>query len=203
MNSSAPSSVWPGTLLASPFGASRRMSGALHCAIPAAGLRAISFRVITKYVTTSVRQCAPPFDEATTHRLAEFATAMSWRCPSIAFVTGCLAVGTKKPALGCSITFAICVQNSGRPRTGALLLVADFHAEMLRVATESTTILGGLLAGLFCGALQFLAAALANAGRIFIFAAHACWRNFETSQKLVLTNLPPVLAQCRLILYFI
>jgi ZIP family zinc transporter len=157
------------------------------------------FAFITKYVYHVCPACAAShFDEATTHRLAEFATAMMLALSIHCIVDGlALAAGNEETGpVGLSITFAICVHKFPEGLAlGALLLGGGFpRGKMLRLvaAVESTTILGGLLGWLVLrSASEFwLALALANAGGGFLYlAAHAVLGEiFKHHKKLVLAN---------------
>jgi zinc transporter ZupT len=156
------------------------------------------FAFITKYVYHVCPACAAShFDEATTHRLAEFATAMMLALSIHCVVDGlALAAGNEETRpVSLSITFAICVHKFPEGLAlGALLLGGGFsRRKMLRLvaAVESTTILGGLLGWLVLrSASEFwLALALANAGGGFLYlAAHAVLGEiFKHHKKLVLT----------------
>ena len=141
------------------------------------------FALVTRYVFHICPACAAShFDEATTHRLAEFAAAMMLALAIHCTVDGlALAAGNEEAApVNLSITFAICVHKFPEGLAlGALLLGGGYgRAKMLWpvAAVESTTVLGGLLGWTaFRGASGFwLALALANAGGGFLYlAAHA------------------------------
>jgi zinc and cadmium transporter len=141
------------------------------------------FAFITKYVYHVCPACAAShFDEATTHRLAEFAAAMMLALSIHCVVDGlALAAGSGEAAtVSLPIAFAICVHKFPEGLAlGALLLGGGFRrGKMLWLVTavESTTILGGLL-GWFVlrDASHFwLALALANAAGGFLYlAVHA------------------------------
>ena len=165
----------------------------------AAGSGYLLFALITRYIFHVCPACsASHFDEHTTHRLAEFATAMMIALTLHCLVDGlALAAGNDENAsVSMSILFAICVHKFPEGLAlGALLLGGGFpRAKMLRLvaAVEATTILGGLL-GWFVlqGASDFwLALALANAGGGFLYLAiHAVLGEiFRHHKFLVLAN---------------
>jgi zinc transporter ZupT len=141
------------------------------------------FALITRYIYHVCPACAAShFDEATTHRLAEFATAMMFALAIHCTVDGlALAVGLEEATpVDLSITFAICVHKFPEGLAlGALLLgggVSRRKMLWLVTAVESMTVVGGLL-GWFVlrSASEFwLALALANAAGGFLYlAAHA------------------------------
>jgi zinc and cadmium transporter len=141
------------------------------------------FALITRYIYHVCPACAAShFDEATTHRLAEFATAMMFALAIHCTVDGlALAAGLEEATpVDLSITFAICVHKFPEGLAlGALLLgggVSRRKMLWLVTAVESMTVVGGLL-GWFVlrNASEFwLALALANAAGGFLYlAAHA------------------------------
>jgi zinc transporter ZupT len=153
--------------------------------LPAAASGYLLFAIITKYVYHVCPACAAShFDEATTHRLAEFATAMMFALGIHCTVDGlALAAGLEESseAIKLSIVFAICVHKFPEGLAlGALLLGGGVgRAKMLWLvaAVEAMTIFGGLL-GWFVlssvphSALQLtLALMLANACGGFLFLA--------------------------------
>jgi ZIP family zinc transporter len=161
------------------------------------------FAFITKYVYHVCPACAAShFDEATAHRLAEFATAMmmalSVHCivDGLALAAGNQETGPETRQVSLSIAFAICVHKFPEGLAlGALLLGGGYPRRKmlwLVAAVESTTILGGLLGWLVLrNASNFwLALALANAGGGFLYlAAHAVLGEiFKHHKKLVLIN---------------
>ena len=168
--------------------------------LPVAASGYLLFAIITKYIFHICPACAAShFDEATTHRLAEFATAMMIALGIHCTVDGlALAAGLEEsePALKLSILFAICVHKFPEGLAlGALLLGGGFsRGKMLRLvaAVESTTILGGLLGWLVLRSASnfWLALALANAGGGFLYlAAHAVLGEIlRHHKKLVLAN---------------
>jgi zinc transporter ZupT len=166
----------------------------------------VLFVVVTKYVFHVCPACAAShFDEATTHRFSEIASAMT-----IALAIHCtmdglaIAAGHESHSfqseqgriVSISIVLAICVHKLPEGLAlGSLLSGAGFRpgAALMRVlAVESTTILGGVLGGLFLvNASNFwIAFALANAGGGFIYlAAHAVLGEILRHHKtLVLAN---------------
>ena len=141
------------------------------------------FAFITKYIYHVCPACAAShFDEATTHHLAEFATAMMFALGIHCTVDGlALAAGLEEATpVNMSITFAICVHKFPEGLAlGALLLGGGVQrGKMLWLVTavESMTVVGGLL-GWFVlrSASEFwLALALANtAGGFLYLAMHA------------------------------
>ncbi|MDB6059267.1 MAG: zinc/iron permease [Verrucomicrobiales bacterium] len=163
------------------------------------------FFVVTKYVFHVCPACAAShFDEATTHRFSEIALGMT-----IALAIHCVMDGLAIAAghqshgnveqtrvVSISIVLAICVHKIPEGLAlGSLLLGAGYTpgATLVRViAVESTTVLGGVLGGLFLqNASEFwIAFALANAGGGFIYlAAHAVLGEILRHHKtLVLAN---------------
>ena len=176
------------------------------------------FAIITRYVYHVCPACAAShFDEATTHRLAEFATAMMIALAIHCLVDGlALAAGLEesKP-IRLSITFAICVHKFPEGLAlGSLLLGGGIpRRKMLGLVAlvESTTILGGLvgwfgLQNVPHDWLQLtLALMLANAcGGFLYLAIHAVWGEiFRHHKGLVLGNFAAGFAVIAgLILYF-
>ncbi len=160
------------------------------------------FAFVTKYVYHVCPACAAShFDEATTHRLAEFATAMmlalSIHClvDGLALAAGNQETGPATKQVSLSIAFAICVHKFPEGLAlGALLLGGGYQrGKMLWLvaAVESTTILGGLVGWLVLRSASnfWLALALANAGGGFLYlAAHAVLGEIlKHHKKLVLT----------------
>jgi zinc transporter ZupT len=120
--------------------------------LPVAASGYFLFAVITKYIYHVCPACAAShFDEATTHRLAEFATAMMIALAIHCIVDGlALAAGLEESEpVKLSIVFAICVHKFPEGLAlGALLLGGGFtRGKMLWFVAfvESTTIFGGLL----------------------------------------------------------
>jgi zinc and cadmium transporter len=157
------------------------------------------FALIAKYVYHVCPACAAShFDAATTHRLAEFATAMMIALAIHCTVDGlALAAGNEEATpVGLSITVAICVHKFPEGLAlGALLLgggVSRMKMLWLVAAVESTTILGGLLGWFFLQHASgfWLALALANAGGGFFYLAlHAVIGEILKHHKaLVLAN---------------
>jgi zinc and cadmium transporter len=172
------------------------------------------FAVVSRYVFHICPACAAShFDEATTHRLAEFALAMMLALAIHCTVDGlALAVGHEQSAaVDLSVTFAICVHKFPEGLAlGALLLGGGFRrGPMLGLvaAVESTTILGGLVGWFALGSVSelWLALALANAGGGFFYlAVHAVLGEiFKHHKGLVLGNFAAGFAAvAALILYF-
>ena len=159
----------------------------------------VIFALVAKYVYHVCPACAAShFDEATTHRLAEFATAMMIALAIHCVVDGlALAAGNEEARpVSLSITVAICVHKFPEGLALAALLIGGGFARpktlWLVAAVESTTILGGLL-GWFVlqnASPVWLALALANAGGGFFYLAiHAVIGEILKHHKtLVLAN---------------
>jgi zinc transporter ZupT len=159
----------------------------------------VLFALVAKYVYHVCPACAAShFDEATTHRLAEFATAMMIALAIHCVVDGlALAAGNEEARpVSLSITVAICVHKFPEGLALAALLIGGGFARpktlWLVAAVESTTILGGLL-GWFVlqnASPVWLALALANAGGGFFYLAiHAVIGEILKHHKtLVLAN---------------
>jgi zinc transporter ZupT len=148
------------------------------------------FSVISKYIFHVCPACAAShFDEATTHRFSEIASAMMLALAIHCTVDG-LGISAGNEAHGASVVagrivnfsiiLAVCVHKIPEGLAlGALLRGAglDTRGIVFRVlAVESTTLLGGVAGWLFFPhASQFwISAALAHAGGGFIFlATHA------------------------------
>jgi len=186
--------------------------------LPAAASGYLLFAIITKYVYHVCPACAAShFDEATTHRLAEFATAMMIALGIHCTVDGlALAAGLEESEpIKLSITFAICVHKFPEGLAlGALLLGGGVQRKkmlLLVAAVEAMTIVGGLL-GWFVlhnvphHALSLtLALMLANAcGGFLYLAIHAVLGEIMKHHKtLVLANFAAGFSLiAALILYF-
>lgn len=165
----------------------------------AAGSGYLIFALVSRYVFHVCPACAAShFDEATTHRLAEFALAMTVALGIHCTVDGLALVAghEESKALDLSVTLAICVHKFPEGLAlGALLLGGGFRRRQmlgLVAAVESTTILGGVLGWLvFPNASGlWLALALANAaGGFFYLAIHAVMGEiFRHHKGLVLAN---------------
>jgi zinc transporter ZupT len=120
--------------------------------VPAAASGYLLFAIITKYIYHVCPACAAShFDEATTHRLSEFATAMMIALAIHCTVDGlALAAGLEESEpVKLSITFAICVHKFPEGLAlGALLLGGGvLRSKMLWMvaAVEAMTIVGGLI----------------------------------------------------------
>lgn len=164
------------------------------------------FAVISKYVYHVCPACAAShFDEATTHRFSEIATAMmialAVHCTAdgIAIAAGREAHTTNMAggrALDLSLVLAICVHKVPEGLAlGALLLGAGLPrmGVVLRVAAvEATTLLGGALGWYVLKGLSpgWVDAVVAHLGGGFIFlAAHAVMGEILKHHKLlVLSN---------------
>lgn len=164
------------------------------------------FFLISKYVYHVCPACAAShFDEATTHRFSEIATAMMLALAVHCTVDG-LAIAAGHEAheahtetgriADLSIVFAICVHKIPEGLAlGALLLGAGLSraGALLRVtAVEATTLLGGAAGGLFLRNVPdfWAAVAIAHAGGGFLYlAAHAVFGEILKHDKaIVLTN---------------
>jgi len=186
--------------------------------LPAAASGYLLFAVITRYVYHICPACAAShFDEATTHRLAEFATAMMIALGIHCIVDGlALAAGLdESEPVKLSITFAICVHKFPEGLAlGALLLGGGIrHLKMLWLvaAVEGMTVVGGLLGwfvlqNILRSALVLtLALMLANAcGGFLYLAIHAVLGEiFKHHKGVVLGNFGAGFgAIAGLILYF-
>jgi zinc and cadmium transporter len=149
------------------------------------------FFLISKYVYHVCPACAAShFDEATTHRFSEIASALIIALGVHSTIDGvALAAGREashlhlqagQGRLDLSMLLAICVHKVPEGLAlGALLLGSGFpklKAVAWVAAVESTTVLGGVLGLLFLrsGSMFWLAAVLAHAGGGFLFlATHA------------------------------
>ena len=164
------------------------------------------FFLVSKYLYHVCPACAAShFDEATTHRFAEFAAAMmlalAIHCVAdgLALAAGHEAEVTHAPGghvLDFSLIVAVCVHKVPEGLAlGALLLGAGFNRAqtLIRVAAvESTTILGGIVGWVFFRQVSpfWLDATVAHVGGGFIFlAVHAVLGEILKHHKaLVLTN---------------
>jgi len=145
------------------------------------------FALVTKYVFHVCPACAAShFDEATTHRFADIATAMMVALGIHCTVDGlALAAGHGEHAgpgrsMDAAMVVAICVHKVPEGLAlGALLLGAGFARRRMLgfvAAVESTTLVGGVLGWMVLRNVAefWLAAAVAHAGGGFLFlAAHA------------------------------
>jgi zinc transporter ZupT len=150
------------------------------------------FWVISRFVYHVCPACAAShFDEATTHRFGEIASALVIALAIHSTMDGvALAAGQETighgpaPATGellnWSLLLAVCVHKMPEGLAlGALLIGAGrlpVRAAALVAAVESTTLLGGVLGVIFLRNISqfWLAAVLAHAGGGFVFlAAHA------------------------------
>lgn len=171
--------------------------------LPAAASGYLLFAIITRYIYHVCPACAAShFDEATTHRLAEFATAMMLALAIHCLVDGlALAAGLEEPEpVKLSITFAICVHKFPEGLAlGALLLGGGMkRPKMLSFVAlvEFTTILGGLIGWFIIRNVPHawlgltLAVMLANAcGGFLYLAIHAVLGEiFKHHKGLVLGN---------------
>lgn len=167
----------------------------------------IVFSLVSKYVYHVCPACAAShFDEATTHRFSEIATALIVALAIHSTLDGvALAAGheasqatmqTGHERVDMSVLLAVCVHKLPEGLAlGALLLGAGFkraNAVAWVAAVESTTVLGGVL-GLFAlraVSMFWLGAVLAHAGGGFVFlAVHAVFGEMLKHRKaVVLTN---------------
>jgi zinc and cadmium transporter len=172
------------------------------------------FALVGRYVFHVCPACAAShFDEATTHRLGEFAMAMMLALAIHCIVDGvALTVGHQESkAVDWSLTLAICVHKFPEGLAlGALLLGGGYRRQTtlwLVAAVESTTILGGLLGWFVLQGMSgvWLSLALANAGGGFFYLAlHAMLGEiFKHHKALVLGNFAAGFSLiASLILYF-
>jgi ZIP family zinc transporter len=152
----------------------------------------VVFWFISKYVYHVCPACAAShFDEATTHRFSEIASALvialaiHSTMDGVALVAGHEAGGHPQgqamaARLDLSLLLAVCVHKVPEGLAlGALLMGAGFRRARTVAwvaAVEATTLLGGILGVLFLRDISvfWLAAVLAHAGGGFLFlAAHA------------------------------
>ena len=140
----------------------------------------VVFFLVSKYVYHVCPACAAShFDEATTHRFSEIATALivalglHSTLDGVALAAGLEAHGT----VDLSVLLAVCVHKLPEGLAlGALLLGAGYkraQAVTWVAAVEATTILGGVL-GLWVlrtVSMFWLGAVLAHAGGGFLFLA--------------------------------
>lgn len=139
------------------------------------------FYLISKYVFHVCPACAAShFDEATTHRFSEIASALIVALAVHSSLDGlALAAGHEvRGRTDLTMLLAVCVHKVPEGLAlGALLLGAGFKrgpALVWVAAVESTTILGGLAGMLWLRPGFWLDAVLAHAGGGFIFlATHA------------------------------
>lgn len=166
----------------------------------------VLFAVISKYIYHVCPACAAShFDEATTHRFSEIASAMM-----VALAIHCAADGVAIAAgreahasnlaggriLDFSLVMAICVHKVPEGLAlGALLLGAGLSGGgvLVRVAAvEATTLLGGVIGYFFLQRISpaWLDAIVAHVGGGFVFlAAHAILGEILKHHKaLVLSN---------------
>jgi len=164
------------------------------------------FAIVSKYIYHVCPACAAShFDEATTHRFSEIASAMmlalAIHCVAdgLAIAAGHEAHDSHAPGggvLNFSIILAVCVHKVPEGLAlGALLLGAGFNRAqtVLRVAAvEATTIAGGILGWFFFREISttWLDAVVAHVGGGFLFlAAHAVFGEILKHHKgLVLTS---------------
>lgn len=150
----------------------------------------VLFSVISKYIFHVCPACAAShFDEATTHRFSEIASAMMIALAIHCTVDGlAMSAGDQGDAqtlaaqriVSLSIILAVCIHKIPEGLAlGALLRGAGLATRgiLIRViAVESTTLLGGVLGWFFFPHVSpfWTAAALANAAGGFVFlATHA------------------------------
>jgi zinc transporter ZupT len=148
----------------------------------------VVFFLISRYVYHVCPACAAShFDEATTHRFSEIATALIIALAIHSTMDGvALAAGHEASQamihseLDLSVLLAVCVHKVPEGLAlGALLLGAGFrrmNAVAWVAAVEATTIIGGVLGlwALRAVSMFWLGAVLAHAGGGFVFlASHA------------------------------
>lgn len=157
------------------------------------------FFLISKHVFHVCPACAAShFDEATTHRFGEIATAMVIALAVHSSLDGVALVAGQEASgrLDVSLVLAVCVHKVPEGLAlGALLLGAGFRklkAVAWVAAVESTTLLGGALGSwVLPGATPlWLNVVLAHVGGGFIFlAVHAVFGELvKHSKKVVLVN---------------
>jgi zinc transporter ZupT len=160
------------------------------------------FAIISKYVFHVCPACAAShFDEATTHRFSEIATAMVFALAVHGALDGlALAAGHEAEMSGrldASLLLAICIHKIPEGLAlGALLLGAGYGRGMVLVwvaSVEATTLLGGVL-GLWILpgiSVAWIDIILAHVGGGFIFlAVHAVFGELlKHSKKIVLASL--------------
>jgi zinc transporter ZupT len=159
----------------------------------------IVFQLISKYVYHVCPACAAShFDESTTHRFSEIATALIIALAIHSTMDG-VAVAAGHEASGkldLSVMMAVCVHKVPEGLAlGALLLGAGLkraNAMAWVAAVESTTVLGGIL-GLWVlrdVSRFWLGAVLAHAGGGFVFLAiHAVFGELlKHGKAVVITN---------------
>jgi zinc transporter ZupT len=167
--------------------------------VAGAGSGYVLFALIGKYLFHVCPACAAShFDEATTHRLAEFGLAMMVALSVHCTVDGlALAAGQgESAALDWSVTLAIFVHKLPEGLAlGALLLGGGFRRSTmlwLVVAVESTTVIGGVLGWAVFRNISplWLALAMVHAGGGFLYLGiHAVLGEiFKHHKALVLTN---------------
>lgn len=142
-----------------------------------------TFFLISKYVYHVCPACAAShFDEATTHRFSEIATALIIALAVHSTMDGvALAAGRESSGeMDLSMLLAVCAHKVPEGLAlGALLLGAGSKRENALVwvaAVEATTVLGGVIGLLFLrgASALWLDAVLAHVGGGFLFlAAHA------------------------------
>jgi zinc transporter ZupT len=141
------------------------------------------FLLISKYIFHVCPACAAShFDEATTHRFSEIASAMMLALAIHCTVDGlAMSAGHSETAsTAAAIILAVCVHKIPEGLAlGALLRGAGLTTGkiiMYVLAVESTTLLGGVMGWIFFphASSFWIAAALAHAGGGFVFlATHA------------------------------
>jgi zinc transporter ZupT len=167
----------------------------------------VLFSLISKYVFHVCPACAAShFDEATTHRFAEIATAMVVALAVHSTLDGLAVVAGHEAGpdgrLGTALMLAVCVHKVPEGLAlGALLLGAGYRrSAALRwvAAVEATTLLGGALGLWVLPNITglWLDAVLAHVGGGFIFLAiHAVFGELLKHNKfMVLANFAAGLA---------
>jgi ZIP family zinc transporter len=153
------------------------------------------FSLISRYVYHVCPACAAShFDEATTHRFSEIATALIIALGIHSTMDGiAVAAGHEAGRLSdASVLLAVCVHKLPEGLAlGALLLGAGFNRPATVgwvAAVESTTLLGGVIGmGLVrAGWTTWLAPVLAHVGGGFVFlAVHAVFGELVKHGKIV------------------
>lgn len=162
----------------------------------------LAFALISKYVFHVCPACAAShFDEATTHRFSEIATAMVLALAVHGALDGlALAAGHEAEMSGRldpSLLLAICIHKIPEGLAlGALMLGAGYRRAMVLVwvaSVEATTLLGGVLGIWVLPGISgaWIDIILAHIGGGFIFlAVHATFGELlKHSKKIVLVSL--------------
>ena len=153
------------------------------------------FFFVSRYVYHVCPACAAShFDEATTHRFSEIASALIIALGLHSTLDGLALAAGHEAHRGASMVLAICVHKVPEGLAlGALLLGAGYRKVQVIAwvaAVEATTVLGGLAGILWLQPGFWLDVVLAHAGGGFVFlAAHAVLGEMVKHGKtIVLTN---------------